>query len=85
MCIMANKMDELIESGLRQMEEYLDKTAEMINAYSNECGYTWTAIRIFEEYSKSYRNKKYVSHTCLDVILKFKDRLIKLYGDRLSS
>lgn len=81
---MEEQMAGTIEASLQEEENYWNETAQKINSYCEKCGYTWTAIRIFEEYNRSYRNRTDVSHTCLDVIEKFKPRLVKLYGDRIS-
>ena len=71
---MQNQMDNLIESGIKWHEQESEKLFIDIKNYIDKCKYTWTVDAIIEEYQK-YKNNFYISHTCLEIVNKFEDRL----------
>ncbi len=76
---MANKMDDLITAGLMQRDEFEEIMCKDMEAFIKKSGYTWTVQNIINHYREDYSKGNYVSHTCKIVILKFEDRLKKLY------
>jgi len=76
---MANQMDDLITAGLHQRDLFEEELHADMELYISEKCYTWSTDAIVKNYIEKYSKGFYVSHTCKDVIIKFQDRLKKLY------
>ena len=77
---MANQMDSLIESGLYQMDEFINDLDCRIEKFIKDNGYTWKVEDIVKEYREKYTQGFYVSFTCKKVIENFKEDLAKSTG-----
>jgi len=77
---MANQMDNLIESGLHQMDEFINDLDNRIELFIKENNYDLTVQEIVTEYIEKYTKGFYVSFTCKDVIENFKDDLYRATG-----
>jgi len=74
---MANQMDSLIESGLHQMDEFINDLENRIELFIKENKYDCTIEEIVKEYREKYSKGYYVSFTCKNVIEFFKDDLAR--------
>lgn len=77
---MANQMNNQIEVGLLQYDEFVKDLNVRIEKFIKERGYTWTPEEIVQQYVEMYSKGYYVSHTCKWVIEKFKEDLEKVTG-----
>ena len=77
---MANQMDCLIESGLHQMDEFINDLNNRIDKYIKDSRYSWTVEEIVKEYREKYTQGIYVSFTGRDIIENFEEDLVKATG-----
>ena len=77
---MANQMGDLIESGLHQMDIFINDLHIRISEYIKKYNFTWKSETIFDEYINKYTKGYYVSHTCKQIIEEFEDDLYKATG-----
>lgn len=80
---MANQRSDLIKSGLREMDAFIDDMYARIESFIKENGYDWEVEEIVKAYIEDYTKGFYVSHTCKKVIEHFKEDLVKATGRSL--
>jgi len=79
---MQNQMDDLITRGQLQHDEFCADFDIRVSEYIKEKGYSWTVDDIVKQYREKYCLGGYVSHTCKNVIEKFKKDLEIVTGTR---
>jgi len=77
---MANQMDNLIESGLREMDAFIDDMYIRIESFIKENGYDWKSEQIVKAYTEDYSKGHYVCYSLKKVIENFKEDLSKATG-----
>jgi hypothetical protein len=77
---MANQMDDLIQNGIIQMDQFINDLDNRIGEFIKENNYSWTTQEIVKQYREKYSQGYYVSSTCKKVIEQFKEDLAKSTG-----
>jgi NurA-like 5'-3' nuclease len=77
---MANQMDDLIENGFHQLDEFWKDLDRRIEKFIQDNNYTWTVEQIVKEYTEKHTQGFYVSFSCCKIIEHFKEDLHKATG-----